>query len=383
MSRVFVKPDLLRWARERASIGISELEKRFPKLEAWERGEQQPSLRQLEAFAHAVHVPIGYLFLSEPPVETLPVPDLRTHGDRPLRQPSPNLLDTIYLCQQRQDWFREFARVYGMERLPFVGSASVKCNPVQVAERMRQTLQLSTSEREKLGTWTDALRQLVEKAEDAGVLVMASSIVGNNSHRKLDLSEFRGFALVDETAPLVFINSADSKSAQMFTLAHELAHVWLGESGILDVQPGKVPSHDIERWSNMCAAELLVPMEDFKKNYRAQEPISEEIQRLARHYKVSTLVVLRRVFDAGFIDEQTLWQNYNEEVDRISKIERVGVGGGDFYRTLGVRTGKRFAQAVIVSTLEGYTLYREAMSLLGIRKTSTFNEAARKLGVMV
>ena len=382
MNRVAVNPALLVWARRRASTELSDLAKRFPKLEAWEEGQEKPTLRQLEEFARAVCVPIGYLFLPEPPVESLPVPDLRTPADRPVAQPSPNLLDTLYLCQQRQDWFREYALVYGLERIDFVGTASTEQDPVQTADRMRQTLGLSVAEREKLPTWTDALRQLAEKAENAGVLVMASSIVGNNTHRKLDVNEFRGFALADDLAPLVFINTADSKSAQMFTLAHELAHLWLGESGVSDIQAGQVPSHDVERWANLCAAELLVPLADFKEDFRRQELLTNEIQRLARHYKVSTLVVLRRAFDAGFIGEDKLWEEYQQELNRIRSLDRTGAGGGDFYRTLGVRTGKRFAEAVLISALEGYTLYREAMRMLGIRKMSTFHEAARKLGVM-
>jgi hypothetical protein len=200
------------------------------------------------------------------------VPDLRTLADQPVAQPSPELLDTLYLCQQRQDWFREYAQWHGLARVPFVGAASRQDDPVRVAAGIRETLGLSVRERQQLPTWTDALRQLADKAEEAGVLVMASSIVGNNPHRKLDVAEFRGFALVDDLAPLVFLNTADSKAAQMFTLAHELAHVWLGESGVSDVEAGRRPIHQIERWCNAVAAELLVPMATSAPNIRPARP---------------------------------------------------------------------------------------------------------------
>lgn len=383
MNRIPVNRELLTWARERAGMDTLKLAARFPKLGEWEDGTVLPTLRQLEEFARTVHVPIGYLFLPSPPQEVLPIPDFRTLADRVVTRPSPNLLDTIYLCQQRQDWFRDYARVHALAPLALVGSARVQDAPERVAEGMRQALALSVEDRQRLPTWTDALRQLVAKAEEAGVLVMASSILGSNSHRKLDVEEFRGFALADDRAPLVFINAADSKAAQMFTLAHELAHLWLGESGISDPVAGQLPEQRVERWCNAVAAEFLVPLAVLRREHQADAPIADEIQRLARIFKVSTLVALRRLFDARFIDQNTLWQSYREEVARIRTLDRGGTGGGDFYRTLGARTGKRFARAVLSSTLEGQTLFQDAFRMLGVRKTATFYEAARELRVML
>lgn len=325
---------------------------------------------------------VGYLFLPAPPDEPLPIPDFRTLAGREVTRPSPNLLDTIYLCQQRQDWFRDYARMHSLPALEIIGSATLQDAPARVAETMRQNLALSIAERQQLTTWSDALRLLIAKAEDAGVLVMASGVVGSNSHRKLEVEEFRGFALADELAPLVFINGADSKSAQMFTLAHELAHLWLGQSGISDPELGQLAEPGVEHWCNAVAAEFLMPLTLVRQDYRPGVPIVDEIQRLARIYKISTLVALRRLFDAGFIDEPTLWQSYRDELARIRRQDLRGSGGGDFYRTLGARTGKRFARAVLSSTLEGQTLFQDAFRMLGVRKTSTFYEAARELGVM-
>ncbi|EXI69525.1 MAG: hypothetical protein AW08_00018 [Candidatus Accumulibacter adjunctus] len=382
MNRIPVNRELLTWARERAGLNTLELAGRFPKLGEWEDGTLLPTLRQLEEFARTVHVPIGYLFLPAPPQEALPIPDFRTLPDRVVARPSPNLLDTIYLCQQRQDWFRDYARVHALAPLAFVGSAGVQDSPERVAEAMRQALALSVEDRQRVPTWTDALRQLAAKAEDAGVLVMASSILGSNSHRKLDVEEFRGFALADDLAPLVFINAADSKAAQMFTLAHELAHLWLGESGVSDPVAGQPPAQRVERWCNAVAAEFLVPLAALRSEHEADVPVGDQIQRLARIFKVSTLVTLRRLFDARFIDKATLWQSYRDELARIRALDRGGSGGGDFYRTLGARTGRRFARAVLSSTLEGQTLFQDAFRMLGVRKTATFYQAARELGVM-
>jgi Zn-dependent peptidase ImmA (M78 family) len=373
---------VLRWAAQRARLDVVTIEKRFRKWPLWLSGEAQPSLRQLEDFARWTHTPIGYFFLPEPPTLSLPVPDFRTLRDTTPAEPSSELLDTLYLCQQRQDWYRDHARLHGLARLDFVGSVSTQDAPETVAGAIRETLALSVDERRRLSTWTDALRQLIAKAEEAGTLVMASSIVGGNSHRRLSVDEFRGFALADEFAPLVFLNAADSKAAQMFTLAHELAHLWLGESGVSDPEAGRVPDQRTERWCNEVAAELLIPLAALRDAVDRDAAILEEIQRLARLFKVSTLVALRRLFDAGFINQAALWQHYREELARIRALDRGGSGGGDFYRTLGARTGKRFARAVLASTLEGQTLFQDAFRLLGVRKTATFYEAARELEMM-
>lgn len=382
MNTVPASIPVLRWAADRAWLTDTTLAKRFRKWLLWLSGEAQPTLRQLEDFARLTHTPIGYFFLPEPPELALPVPDFRTLRDETMAEPSSALLDTLYLCQQRQEWFCDHARLHGMARLGFVGSVTLADRTEDVAEAMRQALSLSIAERQRLSTWTEALRQLIAKAEEAGVLVMASSIVGSNSHRKLDVNEFRGFAMADDFAPLVFLNGADSKSAQMFTLAHELAHIWLGESGISDPEAGSIPEQRIERWCNSVAAELLVPLDELRIAHDPGVSIPAEIQRLARLFKVSTLVALRRLFDAGFIDQATLWQNYRREVERLSALDRGGSGGGDFYRTLGARTGKLFARAILSSTLEGQTLFQDAFRMLGVRKTATFYEAARELGVM-
>jgi Zn-dependent peptidase ImmA (M78 family) len=177
------------------------------------------------------------------------------------------------------------------------------------------------------------------------------------------------------------MNGADSKAAQMFTLAHELAHVWLGATGVSDTQAGHVPEQQTERWCNQVAAELLMPLEDLRAAHPRNAPISDEIQRLAREFKVSTLVALRRLFDAGFINRVALWQHYRDEQERLRTLKERSSSGGDFYRSLGARTSKRFARAIVSSTLEGFTSFPDAFRMLGMRKTATFYEAARELGV--
>lgn len=380
MLRVEVKPELLRWACDRSGLDLDELAHRFPRLADWERDDVRPTLKQLEQFAKATRTPIGYLFLPEPPVERVPIPDFRTIGNERIERPSPDLLDTVYICQQRQEWYRDFARSAGEERLPFVGSVGPTSDVEATAASIRTALGFDIEERRQTPTWTEALRRFIERADALGVLVMVSGVVGSNTHRKLDPDEFRGFALSDDLAPLVFINGADTKAAQMFTLAHELVHVWIGQSALSDVGPISVPSYQVEKWCNRVAAELLVPLAVLREEYRRGEELRGALDRLARYFKVSTLVILRRIHDAGGLTRDQLGRAYVEELEGLRAIPRGS--GGDFYRTQAVRVGKRFARALVVSTLEGQTLHRDAFRLLGFSKLATFRKLGHSLGVI-
>lgn len=380
MIRVPVNPALLQWARERSGRDADALQKKFPKLEQWQRQEAQPTFKQLEDFAKATYTPIGFFFLREPPEESIPIPDFRTMRHEQVERLTADLLDAIYLCQQRQDWYRDHARAIGEPPLAFIGSLSVHADVVEAAATIRSALRFDVQARRNARSWEEALAQFRRQAESVGILVMTSGIVGSNTHRPLDPAEFRGFALSDDLAPLVFINGADTKSAQMFTLAHELAHLWLGQSALTDSTARQAANHQIERWCNRVAAELLVPMAAFREQYRREAPRENEMKRLAGVYKVSTLVILRRMHDAGGMTRDQLWDAYDAELARLRRLQAAGAGG-DFYHTTIARTGERFAAALVVSTLEGNTLFREAYRLLGTARRPVFDALAQHLGV--
>jgi Zn-dependent peptidase ImmA (M78 family) len=356
---------------------------RFPALMEWEEETKQPTLKQLEKFAQATHTPVGYLFLPEPPEEHLPLPDFRTIGDLDIGQASPDLLDTVYQCQQRQDWYRDYARLQRQEPVRFVGTLSTDVDVVEAARRMLEVLEFTPSQRGS--SWSEAFRRLIDQADANGVLVMVNGIVGSNTHRKLDPREFRGFALVDDLAPLVFVNGADTKAAQIFTLAHELAHVWLGQSAVSDADLEFPSANAVERWCNQVAAEFLLPSEALTRLNVNLQSLTDPLQDLAREFKVSTLVVLRRIFDGGFLTQSQFRIAYAEERDRVLALmeERSsGSGGGNFYNTQPLRVSRRFARALIEGTLEGQTLHRDAYQMLGFKKHSTFDELASHLGVL-
>jgi len=386
LSRVSVKPELLRWACERAGKPESALAEKFSAFTDWLTGEKAPTFKQLEDFAKATRTPFGFFFLPEPPVETIPIPDFRTVGSERVQHPSPDLLDTIYLCQQRQDWYRQNALVLGEPPLDFIGSATVQSDVIAAAARIRQAVGFDLDARAEAATFIDAVHMMIDAADNAGVLVMVSGIVGHNSHRPLDTAEFRGFALSDDRAPLIFINGTDTKSGQMFTLAHELAHLWLGESGVSDVTPASsLPARaSVERWCNAVAAEMLVPLGGFRQAYSRRADLKPEMQRLSRQYKVSTLVILRRMLDAGGLSREAFQAAFDAELKRLRAElakRKAASSGGDYYATTSVRVSERFARAVLSSTWEGRSTFTEAFRLLGCRNVKTLESLGDRLGM--
>lgn len=383
--RIPVAPELLGWAVDRSGRTREDLEHKFPQLDAWEKGERQPTFKQLEQFAKATFTPFGSFFLDEPPTQEIPIPDFRTIENMAIDEPSPDLLETIFICERRQEWYRQYALSVGAESVFFVGRSTYESSIEETADEIRETLQFTAEDRAQDRSWSDALRRLIDAAEEAGVLVMVSGIVGGNTRRTLDPEEFRGFVLSDPLAPLVFVNGADTKAAQIFTLVHEICHLWLGQSA-LPAASMKMPQpsgNPIEIWCNQVAAEMLIPLADIRANYSGILD-SEHLGVLARRYKVSTLVVLKRIFDAGLLDWEEYRNIYDAEHARVVALarNRKTSPGGNYYNTQPLRVSRRFARALIDDTLRGRTLHRDAFRLLGTKKHETFVQLGQAVGVV-
>lgn len=379
MPKADIQPALIRWACERSGRDAAGLAKSFPKLEAWQSGEAQPTMNQLEALASATLTPLGFFFLPEPPVETLPVPDFRTVGDRPVRRASAALLETIYAMQRRQDWMREHLLVEGEEPLPFIGCVTLQTRPEVAARLIRETLGMVDGWAQEHATWESALLGLRRAAEAVGILVVVNGVFGNNTHQKLDPEEFRGFVLCDALAPLVFLNGADAKSAQMFTLAHELAHLWLGKDGVFNLPALEASSNEVEKFCNGVAAEVLIPTAELHACWNEDGRKREPYQAVARRFKVSPLVAARRALDAGLISRPAYVAFLREYQDDERRKAARKTSGGGFYKTQETRIGRRFGMAVIRAAREGRLLYRDAYRLTGLAG-KTFDQYAEGLG---
>ena len=378
MSTVAVKPELLRWAIDRSGLSAEDLLAKFPKLDDWKTGKRQPTFRQLEQFARTTMTPFGTLFLDAPPVEELPVPDFRTKNDHPLKRYSPNLLDTIQTMQQRQAWLREWLIDEGATSLDFVGSTNTTVNFKSLAQSIRHRLDLEADWAERLGSWEDALQTLRKAIERIGIVVFSNGVVGLNNHRPLDPEEFRGFVLCDPLAPVVFLNDADTKSARIFTIAHELVHVWLGQDGVFNLDnlmPAKV---DTERFCNRVAAEFLIPAYKLTEKWDQASATEKPFHTIAKWFKVSPVVAARRAFDLNLITKLEFFKFYEQDrADWLTQKEadRKKSSGGNFYATQNVRLGRRFSSAIVRAAREGRILYQDAFRLTGM-KGETFHTYA-------
>jgi Zn-dependent peptidase ImmA (M78 family) len=369
---VDVRTELLEWAVNRSGRAIDEFS---PLVKSWLSGDRKPTHSQLEGFAKKAMVPLGYLFLDDPPNESLPLPDFRTRKDKGIRTPTPNLIETIFEMQRRQEWMREYLLEESYEPLPFVGSVSIGEELTTVASAIRKTLGLEENWAASRSSWEEALRLLRERIEAAGILIFFNGIVGNNTRRKLDPDEFQGFVLVDDVVPLVFVNGADYKAAQMFTIAHELAHVWIGQSALFDFIATRSADIEVETYCNKIAAEFLVPAGTFVTAWSNDRDLADQASRLARRFKVSTVVIMRRALDFRLISADQFFAFYN----RYMAQERTRASsGGNFWSNQTVRLGKRFGRAVITAAREGRLSYTDAYNLTRLYG-ETFSNYARRL----
>lgn len=365
-----VKPELLRWARERAGVALADAEAKVPQYANWERGDARPTMKQLDALARRFHVPLGLLFLPEPPEVTLPIPDFRSAASR--RPPSAELLDVLAQMEQRQEWMRAFLTEEGEQPLPFVGSARVG-DPIEaVAQSIRQTLGLERLWAAETASQDDALRRLREAIEQARILVFMMGYVGH-TRRTFDVSEFRGFVLSDPIAPLVLVNSRDAGAAQMFTLAHELVHLWVDQDALFDLPRLQPADAATEQFCDRVAAEFLVPAAEFEQAWTGAGRTVQNIQDLARRFRVSQIVVARRALDLGHVSRDDFFAFYEArqaEVDEARVARQEAGGGGNFWNTQGTRIGKLFGPAVVRAVQEGRLLYTDAYELTGLRARS-------------
>ncbi|RJU00836.1 ImmA/IrrE family metallo-endopeptidase [Arthrobacter frigidicola] len=379
--RVDVSPDILRWVRDLSFHGDRDLAA-FPKFDAWVERRAKPTLNELTRLAKTAGVPFGYMFLQDPPAWELPIPDFRDGFAPGSTKPSPDLMAVLNQSLTRQDWYRDYAQRHGLPEVAVVGSARER-DAAGTAADIRTALAFELSQR--TGTWSDTRKYLLRAFERLGGLTIATSMVANNTKRPLNPAEFRGFALPDSLAPLVFVNTKQTLNGQIFTLVHEFAHIWRGKAGIGNEGPDRDGQYDIEKWCNQVASQVLVPEEELASHWASVRtlPIPDALDKLARVYRCGTLVVLqalRRYGLEAFSDFQLVYENEERRLKRLADKEKPS-DGGDHYYNQPYRVGDRLSRAIIGDTVEGSTTYAEGMKLMSMRSAMNFDEYARRLGV--
>ncbi len=367
-TEIDINTSMLTWAIARAGRGLNEFICKVPIVQKWLDGEKKPTVKQLEDFSKKVYLPFGFLFLPEPPAEELPIPFFRTNDTRATKV-SVNIYDTILLMQQRQDWLREYLKDNGFDTLPFVGKYRNQKSITEIVADIRNTFYLNENWASESKTWQDALDFLTRQIEDKGIIIVFNGIVENNTHRKIPVDECRGFVLVDQIAPFMFINNADSKCAQMFTVVHELAHIWTGHSAGFDFRKLQPANDQMEILCDKIAAEFLVPEKAFNIIW-IKKP---SIQYASRYFKVSEIVIARRALDTGKITRSKFFEFYEEYSKREFVKKENQSSGGDFYATTRKRLNITFASHIYNAVKSGKLLYRDAYKLTGL-KGDTFQK---------
>lgn len=361
-TEINVNSNMIAWAISRAGYELQVFTEKFPRVQQWLEGERKPTVKQLEDFSKKVHLPFGYLFLPEPPKEKLPIPFFRTNNSQ-ATSVSLNVYDTILLLQQRQDWLKDYLTEKEFDKLPFVGKFLNQNNVQQIVADIRNTLGLQENWASDFKTWQEAQDHLIKHVEDKGIITVFNGVVENNTSRPIPVDECRGFVLVDEIAPFMFINNADYKSAQMFTIVHELAHIWTGHSAGFDFRKLQPADNPIEILCDKVAAEFLVPENTFNQVWLE----NQSIKYASRFFKVSEIVIARRALDTGKISKKQFFEFYEEYSNReFIKKESQG-DGGNFYATTRKRLSITFASHVNNAVKSGKLLHRDAYKLTSLK----------------
>ena len=387
MMETLIKGEMVRWARERAALSQDELAEKLhvssEKVKKWESGELPIIVTKAKALSKISLLPYGLLFADRPPEEKLPIADFRTHGSDIVSKPSPELLETISDAKLKQEWYREYLIAEESEPLNYIGSSDIGANPESVAMDIKKILAINEDEYIKLRNWESAFNYLIHCAEDAGITIIVNGIFKNSTRRPLNEEEFRGFVLSDDYAPIIFINGRDAKAARMFTLIHEIAHLFIGASGVFDDPLSQNHSIPQERWCNRVAAEFLTPKSRFLSIWNEKVSIDRNLDTLRLRLKVSKLVCIYRAYELNCISYNEKQELLSEEMARINALKKRNKeknGGPDPYLVRRNRTGRNLALAVISEVNANRMLYRDAFRLLGVKNTHSLNEFSNRLG---
>ena len=372
-NEAFITPSVLEWAIKRAGVSAESIHK---KAEQWVSGKARPTFKQAVDIAKTLQIPFGYLWLKEPPKEQEIIPDLRTIGNGGLAQIPLELKTVVNDVKQKQEWFKEYAKTNGILKCEAIGRFKGSDDTQEIADDVTARLEIQ----DLVGSGCDKdqmLKNLIEKIEKLGILVMRNSILRGNTKKKLNLDTFRGFAIFDEFAPLIFINTNDSKAGQIFTLMHEVAHLWIGQSGISDSDIRE--NNKIELACNEIAAKILMPKTKIQKAFREFDD-DRWLECIADRFSVSTLAVLNRLRSLSLLALRRYQELYNAELERLSRIPKTRPSGAPPPEVMvRVRNGYLFTFVVTSSVLSGDETYTNGASLLGFKNTDLINKVAKEI----
>lgn len=373
-----MNPEIVNWAVKRSGLSEDYLPNKYPKYSQWLDGTWNPTVKQLKEVANSLHVRLCELFSESIPDYGLQIADFRTVDDKEAKQPSPELYDTIDMMIARQSWMRDYFGFEGYSPVAFIGSYSGRAmnheTAVLLASEMHALLGLNGTWASQCDTVESAFKTLKNHIEMMSVSVVVNGVVGDNTSRSLDVDEFRGFVLADTTAPVIFINGRDTKSAQIFTLIHELCHLAYAQTGVSNAPDDEYPSADIELFCNTVAAEFLVPGALLKSEWISDSQDDfQKIKKTAAARKVNFIVVARKARDMGLVSQEDFFRLYNQYKSDMPLTKKRSGKGGNYLFSKQYRLGNVFSDAVRTAVGTNYLDYRDAYDLTGM-KAPTFKK---------
>ncbi|WP_232842696.1 MULTISPECIES: ImmA/IrrE family metallo-endopeptidase [Lactobacillaceae] len=373
--RVPVSRKVIQWAIANGEKSEDELRRKY-RLDVWEAPKTDhdfPTFKQVQNFSRDTRIPFNYFFKSEVPEEKNTFVKFRTINNVAV-QPSRRLIDTIHAMESRQAWMKEYLLGQdGQARFELSQSINEDMRVGAVAQNISKLLNLSDIFTQSLGD-DDFFNDLRAKISKLGIMVMQNGIVGTNTHRSLNVDEFRAFVLIDEVIPLIFINGADSKKAKIFSLVHELVHTLLGRSEVLNASlEDDVAS---ERWINQVTVNILMPEEKLRLEIKDSRSAEDNLKHVSRKFHTSLVATAIRLRSIGIYDQKLVdWAQ--DEQQRYLKQKKKS-SGGDFYNTALSRVDRRFANAVINRESSGNMAIATAASMLGVT-LKTYDATVDKL----
>lgn len=358
-----VSKKTLQWILDNSEDSKRTAKQRKNVLEWMNNEDKKPTFKKVKAASSNLGIPFGYFFLKEPPKEEFPILEFRTINSKKHTQTSREFIDTYNKMVQIQEWAKNDRREHDQDSLPFIGSLDSSKNINEFITFIYKLLQLSDHWFENNKDSARSYNDLKKKISDLGVIVMSSGCVRNNPNRSLDLDEFRAFALSDNLAPLIFINSKDSYAGRLFSLIHEFIHLLMGSDDLYNTELENPEEHiNKEAFVNRVTAEILVPNHIFMKEWNElTEPIDNRIYTLSRYFRCSSVVIARRALDNHLIEKSDYSKIVKVSKSNFQKSQKGS--GGNFYNTKAYNIDQNFLKSLDRSLYEGRTQYTEAYFL--------------------
>ncbi len=375
-----IQPKILTWARETAGLSLDDaavaLGTKAERLASLEAGVDEPTRPLLVKMAKTYRRPLLVFYLAEPPKQGDRGHDFRT---LPASQAqfNPDLDALVRDIKARQGLIRSMLEDSQGGPVDFVGSVSMDLSAPKLAALIAERLQFSLA---RLPRDEEPRRvsfgYLREKIEGSGVYILLLGNLGSY-HTNIPVDIFRGFAIADKIAPLIVINDLDARAAWSFTALHELAHLWLGTTGI----SAKDTEQHIEQYCNDVAGEFLLPTAEIRQLApnvtKGLAAVAAEISAFAEARRVSRAMVAYKLYRTGMISkplwmglDQRFRQEWEAHKEREAQKNKLSEGGPNYYIVRRHRMGSALLGLVRRSLDEGTTTYTKASTVLGVKPRS-------------